>query len=79
MIHPISGIYSSPVGGVEKVAEKNAPPAQSKPAEPVGPQDLLARDSVKVASISTLADRSMTYKVAMQNLNDIDSYLNDLF
>ena len=79
MIHPISGLYSNPVAGVEKIARKNTPPAQANPGIPDGPQDLLARDSVKVASISTLADRSMTYKVAINNLNDIDSYLNGLF
>ena len=79
MIHPISGLYSNPVAGVEKIAAKNTPPAQAKPAGPGTPQDLLARDSVTVASISTLADRSMTYKVAINNLNDIDNYLNELF
>ncbi len=57
---------------------RNLPPSPAKAVEPTQPHDLLARDAIKVASISNAADRTMTYRLAIRNLDEIGSYLNQL-
>ncbi len=76
MVHFIGNIPNTSPAGVERIAERSLPPTRAAAAEPATPQDLLAYDSVKVASISDLAGRSTTFRMAIRNLDEIDAYLN---
>jgi len=80
MIHPVSGLYSAPTSGVERIAGRSTPniTPQAEGEGPGKPRDLLARDPVKVASVSDLASRSMSFRLAARTLDDIDTYLNEL-
>jgi hypothetical protein len=79
MIHPISGIYAAPVRGVERVTGQQTQAAQGYGAQRGRPPDMLAYDSVRVASISDAASRTTSYQVAVRNLDEIGTYLNELF
>ena len=74
----VSGIYSAPTGGVERIAGRHIPPAQAHQAGPAAPLEKAAYDSITVASISNTATRTLSFQLAIRNLDEIDSYLDDL-
>ncbi len=78
MIHRIGGVYPAPITGVDRIGGREVPATPASPGRPAGPADLLARDAIKVASISDLASRSSTLHTAIRNLDDIQGYLDEM-
>jgi hypothetical protein len=78
MIDRVGGFYPTPAPGVDRVGGRHVAPADAGPREATRSADLLARDSIRVASISDLAGRSSTYRMAIRSLDDIEGYLGDL-
>jgi len=78
MIHRIGGMYPAPIPGLDRIGGREPPAAPASPGRPAGPGDLLARDAIKVASISDLAGRSSTLRTAIRNLDDIQGYVDEL-
>jgi len=78
MIHITNGIYQPWTTGVERVGGgKNFhPPATF--SRPGAPTEMLSTDPDRVTTISHLANRSVSYKLALRNLGDVTSYLEEL-
>jgi len=78
MIDRVGGLHPLPTQGLDRAGGRRIPPPHAGPGEAMRPVDLLARDSIRVASISVLAGRSSTYRIAMRSLEDIEGYLSNL-
>lgn len=60
------------------MAGKPAAAPESRPGPPAGSPETSSYDAVTVASVSDIASRSVTYKMALRTLDDISTYLADL-
>jgi len=78
MIHPASGIYTPQTGWVERIAREEGASVQRDPAEEGARRARQGFDPGKAASISDLANRSVSYQGAIRSLDDISTYLNEL-
>lgn len=78
MIHSVGGVYSNPAGWVERIAREQNTSDYPEAGEQRARQALPGIDPEKAASISGLANRSVSYQGAIRSLDDIGAYLEEL-
>jgi hypothetical protein len=78
MIHISNGIYQPQMTGVERVRRGTNFPPPANISRPSTPVELALSDPDRVNSISHLANRSVSYTLALRNLDDVTSYLEEI-
>lgn len=78
MVHSVGGSYSTPPGWVERITREQGSAAQPDSGDRGARQAAPSFDPQKAASISDLANRSVSYRGAIRSLEEISTYLNEL-
>ncbi len=78
MIEVSNGLYHPVPVGTRPAEGGTKVPAQATFARQAPPPELMLMDPGRVTSISDLANRSVSYRMAVQNLDDFSAYLSDL-